>query len=194
MKKITVSPGFFISIAVSFMIIPIPWVVSWIAAAAFHEFFHILALNLCGYPVYAVQIGATGAKIDSNLQPGYKMALCAMAGPLAGLFLLLFLRSFPKIAICGVVQSIGNLIPLLPLDGGRVVCGVLYHIFTAYTADRIIKVIEFCVSVFLMAAGVYCVVHLKLGILPLAVVTVFLIRKKALAKKCSSEYNRDNRL
>ena len=194
MKKITVSPGFFISIAVSFMIIPIPWVVSWIAAAAFHEFFHILALNLCGYPVYAVQIGATGAKIDSNLQPGYKMALCAMAGPLAGLFLLLFIRSFPKIAICGIVQSIGNLIPLLPLDGGRVVYGVMYRVFPDDTAEKIVKIMEFCVCVILIVAGIYCIFRLKFGILPLAVVTVFLIRKKALAKKCSSEYNRDNRL
>ena len=192
MKKISVLPGFYISVAISLLIFPIPWVLAWITAAGIHELFHIAALYLCGYPVYCLRIGALGAQIESDVQPGVSMALCALAGPLAGLLLLLVLQRFPRIALCGLVQSAGNLLPVLPLDGGRGVYGILLKVFKEERAEKVFRIMEGIALIAVLVIALYGTIRWNLGIAPLAAAVVFLIRKKALAKKCSSEYNMVN--
>ena len=46
--------------------------------------------------------------------------LCALAGPAGSLSLLLVSEWIPRIALCGMVQGLFNLIPAGNLDGGRV--------------------------------------------------------------------------
>ena len=46
-------------------------------------------------------------------------AICALAGPLGSFSLLLISEYFPEAAVCGLIQGAYNLIPVYPLDGGR---------------------------------------------------------------------------
>ena len=47
--------------------------------------------------------------------------VCVLAGPAASLLLLLLVRPFPRLALCGFVQGVYNLLPLGRLDGARAV-------------------------------------------------------------------------
>ncbi len=50
-----------------------------------------------------------------------KSVICILSGPMGSLLLFLFVRWIPRIAFCGLLQGIYNLLPIYPLDGGRVV-------------------------------------------------------------------------
>lgn len=188
-----VMPGFFLSLAFSLLLIPIPWLLSWLIAAAFHELFHILALRLCGYEILSVQINGMGAKIETNGEPGIKMMLSALAGPLAGLVLMLFVRVMPRIALCALFQSAANLLPVFPLDGGRAVRCFLSMFFSQEGVDKIVAPIETVVLLGLFAVSLYAMIKLHLGIAPLLAVCMLLNRKKYLAIKSACEYNIGNR-
>jgi stage IV sporulation protein FB len=166
---------------------------AWIIAASVHELLHIVALNVCGYSIKEVAIGCAGAQIKTDAYAGKRMIICALAGPLSGFVLFALLKYFPRIAICGLVQSLGNLIPLYPLDGGRVLRNVLNMLFSNQVAFVIFKIVEVIVILALLIISIVCTFRLNLGIMPVLMMCVFLIKKKYLAIKGGSEYNIGNR-
>ena len=132
---ISVSPQCWIGTAVMILLVPFPWLCGCFFAALVHELFHCLALFLCGERIYHIQIGWNGARIDTgNLTDG-KMILCALAGPFGGLLLLLVVRQFPRLAVCGLFQTLFNLLPIYPLDGGRAL-----HAFASLCSQGIMKI------------------------------------------------------
>ena len=75
---------------------------------------------LLGGRVGHVRIGAAAAVMDaSNLGPGASL-LAILAGPVGSFLLFALCRNFPKVAICAGVQGLFNLLPIFPLDGGRI--------------------------------------------------------------------------
>ena len=121
----TVSPFAFLMGALLLLTLPLPWLAGAVAAAGIHEAGHLLAIRLLGADARKIQVGSTGAKIHTCFSDPWREFLCAAAGPAAGLLLLLAARWFPRIAVCGLVQSIYNLLPVYPLDGGRMLFCVL---------------------------------------------------------------------
>ena len=125
-KPVTaVSPFAFLMGALLLLTLPLPWFAAAVAAAGIHEAGHLLAIRLLGADARKIQVGSTGAKIHTSFSEPWREFLCAAAGPVAGLLLLLAARWFPRIAVCGLVQSIYNLLPVYPLDGGRMLFCVL---------------------------------------------------------------------
>ena len=119
--KINVSGSFWILLAIQILTLPLNWIVSAFLAAAFHELCHILVLRLFRIPVYGLQIKACGAQLNTSTMEPKEEFLCALAGPLGSFILLLGLRILPRVAICGLIQGLFNLIPLGSLDGGRMI-------------------------------------------------------------------------
>ena len=118
--SVKVQPGTYILLAVLILTVPIPWVTAAFFAAYFHELCHICAILLCGAYVRSFEIGASGAKIQTSPLSEFQELLCAAAGPLGSFFLLIFAARIPRIAFCGLIQGLYNLIPIYPLDGGRI--------------------------------------------------------------------------
>ena len=132
----------FILLALALLLLPIRWVVSWCFACAIHEGAHYLALRLCGQEVYRMRLGAGGAVMQIGELKPWQEVVCAMAGPCAGFLLIVVARWFPRLALCGVFQSIYNLLPVFPLDGGRVMRCFLCAICTGQKGELIAGCIE----------------------------------------------------
>ena len=103
------------------LLLPVRFLVGVTLAAMVHELGHLTAMYFMGIPVLGFIIRPFGARIEAgSMEPGAEI-LCALAGPLAGALTVFAWKWFPELAAAGLVQTVFNLIPIYPLDGGRVV-------------------------------------------------------------------------
>ena len=108
-------------LALMLLLFPLRVVAGIVLAALIHECGHLIAVRLTGGRVLAIRLRAGGARIETTpMEPG-REALCALAGPGAGALTIFAWRFFPEMALAGLVQTVFNLLPIYPLDGGRVV-------------------------------------------------------------------------
>ena len=117
--KFSVNATAYIALSCYLLLMPFGWVVSVLLAAAVHELGHCVAIWMAGGRIYSIQIGLFGAKIETGYLTDRDILFCALAGPAAGMLLCLFFRWIPTVAACGLIQTLFNLIPLHPFDGGR---------------------------------------------------------------------------
>lgn len=106
--------------ALLLLVLPLPWLLASILAAAFHELCHLGAVYALGGQVLRLTIGPTGAVMEGTLEGRWREILAAAAGPVGSLLLLSLVHTAPRIAVCGLLQGLFNLLPLYPLDGGRI--------------------------------------------------------------------------
>ena len=118
---IRIEAGFWIVLGLMVLLFPVRFLLGVVLAAFIHETGHILAIRLTGGRILSVQLHAFGARIEAvPMEPG-RAAICALAGPAAGALTLFAWRWFPELTLAGLVQTAFNLLPIYPLDGGRVV-------------------------------------------------------------------------
>jgi len=106
-------------LALLLITLPLPWVAAAILAAAVHEGGHWCAVRLLGGKTQSLWVGLRGARMEAVLPSPRRELLAILAGPAASLSLLLLIRVFPRLSLCGLVQGVFNLLPIVPLDGGR---------------------------------------------------------------------------
>ena len=166
------------------LLLPLDWLLAAILAAMIHEGWHILAVRLFGGRVCNVKITAGGIRMDSTSVSDIGQILCSLAGPVGGLLLLFFAKWIPKVALCAAIQSIWNLLPIYPLDGGRALRTTLAHMLSDRGADAVCRFAEcMCIAV-LIALGIYGSVLLHLGFLPLLPGVISLLRGKCGKTPC----------
>lgn len=175
--NIKIKPTCYIFLALAFLVLPVWWVFAWMIASIFHELCHYIALKLTGCPIYGVEIGNRGVIIETEIAGNKKALFCAMAGPLGGLILTLFAPRFPRMAICAFLQSVYNLIPIYPMDGGRALRCVLNK-FCSKRIDKIEKWLTIVVLSLLSALSIYGFITLKLGILPILFIIILIYKHK----------------
>lgn len=125
------------------------------AAVTAHELGHVIALILIGARMDGVSFTGTGPVLHfAAVQPGIPAASAALSGPLAGaVFWAAALRAFPLAAEMSFVLTAVNLLPVLPLDGGRVLCAVVMPLrFGA----RLMRLLRVSVITGLALLGAYC--------------------------------------
>lgn len=113
-----------------------------------------------------------------------KEAVCAYAGPLGALLLLFFTRQLPRTAICVLVQSIYNLLPVFPLDGGRGLGCLLRKLLGEDRGEETFRAVETAVLILLILLALYAVVKLGLGLLPALAVVLLIIKNKKINIPC----------
>lgn len=156
--------------AMLLLFLPLDWILAFCTAALLHELGHLTAIWLLGGSVLQLRIGGDGMVIETEPLGAKQELIAAAAGPITSLALLLLCRQMPRLAICGGIQGLYNLMPLYPLDGGRMLSCTLGRIRNGEQACRIVE----CSFLGLLGAGVagLCIM-LRTGILPMLTVLLF---------------------
>lgn len=190
--RIETEPSVYIVAALGLLLIPIPWLVAILLAAVVHELFHWMAVAALGGRVLNLRIGFSGARMEIPPMAPWKELLCAAAGPLGSLSILLFRQWMPRTAICALVQAIWNLLPMYPMDGGRIL-RCFFRMTMGKIWERVGSVVEDILKILVMGAGV----TLGLGLPGMDFLLFFIFaallrdaREKYLAKAGENGYNR----
>ena len=150
---ISITAGGCITAALTVLILPLPWLASIFLAAFIHELCHLLCLRLFKINIIRIRIGMQGAAIETAPLSPIQELFCAAAGPAGSFLCLLFLRHFPMLALCGFLQGIYNLLPIYPLDGGRILNAIM-ELLTPTHAEHICGCVSKC--------AVFCVMMICL--------------------------------
>ena len=181
---VQVSGGLLIFLAAALLILPFEWVLAAIIAATFHELCHIVAIKLCGCKITAISLGIGGAQIQMSTMGQGRELICALAGPLGGILLLIPFRIFPRLALCALMHSLYNLIPVYPLDGGRALrCGAAL-LLPPLTADRLCVCVQRLCLCVLFLLGMWGCMVLRLGFLPLVLAAGVVIKSGMIKIPC----------
>ncbi len=190
--KLRITAAGCIGLALMLLVLPLRWILAWIAASAFHEGCHALAVKLCGGHVGAVDIDCVGADMSVTGISGSRELICALAGPIGALLLLLAAKWIPATAVCAVFQSAYNLLPLFPMDGGRALRCLAELLLPRY-AGRICRIAGIVTLCLIWFGAIYAAVGLNLGVIPLLLALILWLKtrnpEKSLAIRGVSEYN-----
>lgn len=167
-------------LALLVLIFPLQWMIAVVLAAAFHEWCHYLAVRLFRGQVNGLRIGMTGARMDVTGLLGWQELICILAGPAGGLMLLLLARWIPRTALCAAFQSIYNLLPIWPLDGGRALRTGADLLLPVEKADGICVWMERICLAALALLGLYGTFILHIGMMPLLFIIGAVLRKNSL--------------
>ena len=121
MGRIETDSGFWLMLGLMLLLFPVRFLAGVLLAAMVHELGHLLAIRLTGGRVRRICLRAGGAVIETAPMTPAREVICALAGPAAGAVIVLSWRFYPELALAGLVQTVFNLLPIYPLDGGRVV-------------------------------------------------------------------------
>ncbi|MBO7251145.1 MAG: hypothetical protein J6V25_00805 [Oscillospiraceae bacterium] len=143
---ICIDSSFYILASVLLLTVPLRWIIFVVLSALIHELAHLLALRLCGGNAYSIHIGIGGARINAYLPDSRLSFLCILAGPLASLSLVFLYRELPQLSLCGLVQGFFNLLPIEPLDGGRLLRCFMNHLFPE-KADSVLYAARFLIII-----------------------------------------------
>lgn len=158
------------------LLLPLPWCLALLVAAAVHEGCHLLALRLFAGTPLRCSLGAGGAAIASAPLPGYQVLICTLAGPLGGLLLVPLGRWFPRLALCAAVQSAFNLLPIPHLDGGNILRVCLEMILPRERAHKLCRYAEVLMLISIIVSALYFTFILKLGLLPVLAAGTVIIK------------------
>ena len=168
--------SFYIFIAAFLLLVPLRIAIAWLVAVATHELSHYIALRMFRVSVFSLKLRAFGVVMDTAPMSGKKEVACALAGPLGGLCLLAVARWMPCTAICAVIHSGYNLLPIYPLDGGRALRRILSMVFGNRTGQWLSKIVSYAIIGVLFVLAIYLTWNFHMGILPVCFVLLLMIR------------------
>ena len=149
--KVGVGPGFLLLAAFLYYVGGGAAAAAFFTAALAHELGHLAAMAAVGARVTSVRLTASGPVIRyaGELTARQELAVVA-AGPVAGLLfaVICFLADTPYYYYAGLIAALAaafNLLPALPLDGGR----LAYLLLECYVSKK-------TAAIFLRVSGSLC--------------------------------------
>ena len=163
--RVEASPGFLLLLGALFWLDEGVGLLPWgLLACIVHELGHIAAALACGGRVERLSLTMVGAELSFSYRTPLSYgrdSLVALAGPGANLLLggLFFWQGRHLPAVLTLGLGVFNLLPILPLDGGRVVYGLLAERLDPDWADRLLTASAGCLVGLLAGAGVIAAIH-----------------------------------
>lgn len=152
-----------------------------IAFAIIHELGHLLAGLLLGMKPNKIELKPYGVSISFKIIPKdynkkilnanlltIKKILVALAGPLTNIIVILITSKIDMglflnlmIIYTNILLVIFNLIPIYPLDGGRILKGVLHIIYGKTKSEKYINNISFITLILITFIASIAILYLK---------------------------------
>ena len=126
-RKVRSDPGAVLLLGVLFFSLTFKEIAALFTAVIVHETGHLIALMIVDTPPGGIHFTVSGPVILYN-QPEekWKVVFCALSGPFLGLLMFCaFYHAWPACAGISLLLSVINLLPVLPLDGGRAMHALL---------------------------------------------------------------------
>ena len=153
--KIKFKPSFFVLAAFSFIMGAEKYFITVLVLTALHELCHVFAAGLWGLKTKSITITPIGmySEIDglNGLHISKRMFI-AIAGPLFNLFLCLFCTGTAR--NINLVLALFNLLPIYPLDGGKLLCDAVGYFFGTMRGNSFSVRVGRLLSVSVISAGV----------------------------------------
>lgn len=149
----------------------------FLTAATLHEAGHLVVLRCLGVRVDRLLLSAQGAILFTEPLSYRRELLAASGGPCVNFLLLLFFaRRLPIFALVNLCLLVYNLLPVYPLDGGRILRALLSILLPTVAASITEKAITGAAIFLLSAAAVAltCVYHI--GLWPILALGMLLLR------------------
>ena len=163
--RLEASPGFLLLLGVLYWLDEGVGLLPWgLLACAVHELGHVAAALTFGGRVERLSLTAVGAELSFSYQRPLTYgqdSLVALAGPAANLLFggLFFVLDQHLPAILSLSIGAFNLLPIPPLDGGRVLHGLLSEKLDPDWADRFLTASAGCLVGLLAGAGFIAAAH-----------------------------------
>ncbi len=151
-----VRPGAVVLLSGLYFLLPLRWYARLALTVTVHELGHVAALILCGAQVCGLRMEGCGLVLRCTPPEGaLRTVTAALAGPAAGAGLFCILRGLGYIACAelSLLFSCVNLLPVLPLDGGRALYAALSALAGERAAERTLDVLGLVLPVMLMVLG-----------------------------------------
>ena len=162
-------------LAALLLFLPFDWVLSAFTAALIHEFCHAAVLLLLGGKIRRMRVSLTGCVLDAETDRDYVSFFSILAGPFGSMALLILAQPFPKIAVCGFFHGFYNLLPILPLDGGRML-DLILELWIPVYKETVMWWTGWSVCCMLFAAAVWSSLAFSWGIMPILLVLFWIIQ------------------
>lgn len=154
--SLEVRPGAVVLLSGLYFLLPLRWCARLALTVTVHELGHVAALILCGAQVCGLRMEGCGLVLRCTPTEGaLRTVTAALAGPAAGAGLFCILRGLGYIACAelSLLFSCVNLLPVLPLDGGRALYAALSALAGERAAERTLDVLGLVLPVMLMVLG-----------------------------------------
>lgn len=162
-RRVTISLALTLAAAFVYYVVSIETAAAIALPVTVHELSHIIALRLSGLKVKSIRAELTGLCIDycGFAEPVAHIA-AAFAGPAGGFIYAYAASLIARETGCAWMElsagislllSAFNLLPVLPLDGGRILLGLMTMILGVQAGERIAYRISFAMTAVLLAMG-----------------------------------------
>ena len=162
-RRVTISLALTLAAAFIYYVVSIETAIAIALPVAVHELAHIIALRFFGLKVNSVRVELTGLCIDyCGFAEPLAHAAAAFAGPAGGFIYAYAASLIARETGCAWMElsagislllSICNLLPVLPLDGGRILLGLMTMLLGAQAGELVTYRISFAITAVLLAAG-----------------------------------------
>ncbi len=137
-----------------------------------HELFHLFAALILRVPVYSIILMPFGMTLRVSphlIKEPKKEAAIAAAGPFSNLLMLVFSTFFFSpdnlnlmlFQIANTAIFLLNLLPIPPLDGGRMLRALAIHQFGLIPGAKIMRRLSFVLLALLAAAGIIFLIYFR---------------------------------
>lgn len=163
--QMSVTPGFLLLLGGLFWLDEGIGLLPWgLLACLMHELGHVAAAAACGGRIDRLSLTAVGAELSFSYNTPLSYGqdcLVALAGPavnlVAGGGCLILGWHLPAVANLGIGAF--NLLPVQPLDGGRVLYGLLADRLDPDWAERLMTALAGCLTGILVGVGLITAVQ-----------------------------------